>query len=384
MEGGKRGMLSRIAALELCDIDLDVYVLSKPSEPLADNPSSLLKKNCTVFQYQMRKAAGGMLFSKYPICSQKRYVSSMVKDLERRHYDAALYEGEQMMCYRDEGTVSADKHIIYLLDIESRYRRQMAASERNLLHKAAQALEGKKFEWFEKRMASLYDEFLFISIDELSELNEALNACVYSPYSVTSIVEDVVGDGNGPMLYVGDLSLENNYQSLYWFCEMVLPLIIAENDKAELKIIGRIDDRKRKEITSLGVSSNIRIEGYVDNLQQEYENASFVVSPVLYGAGVKAKVVDAMASGQLVVCTSKAIEGTRLVEGKHVMVSDSPEELADICLSILGNRGAYVDIACDGLEFIREEHSLRNHAALLAKCIGCSARNEKTDAHRNN
>ena len=373
MEGGKRGILARLAALNECDVDLDVYVQTKPEEtPIDANMREWSSDHCHIFQYKMRKATPSMLFSRYPICSQKRFTSKMVSDLNKNHYDVALYEGEQMMCYRANNIVSADRHILYLLDIESKYRWQMAASETKVFRKVLQKIEGRRFKAFEKRMKGLFDEFLFISIDELNELKSEIGNCTYSAYSTIEISNEIVGKDCSSMLYVGDLSLENNFKSLYWFCESVLPKI-AENQKdVKLMVVGRVSNENKRLLLKLDSAPYITVCGYVDDLALLYNDSAFVISPVLYGAGVKAKVIDAIGRGQLVVGTSKAIEGTMLKQGVHVLVSDDPNELASVCLQIMQDRNSFLHIAKQGYEYVKKEHSIDSHASLLAQCIGCA------------
>ncbi len=373
MEGGKRGILARIAALRKCDIELDLYIQTKPEEELLDNSASDSSIGCCrIFQYKMKSATPVMLFSKYPICSKKRFTLEMASDLLKRHYDVALYEGEQMMCYRTKNIVSADRHILYLLDIESEYRRQMSASETNILHKFLQRIEGLKFKAFEKKMNSLFDEFLFISIDELNMLESKMGKCTYSAYSTTEISDGIIGKNNSNMLYVGDLSLENNFKSLYWFCEKVLPKIALNQKDVKLIVVGRISEENKRLLLKLDNASSIVVSGYVDDLDQVYADSSFVISPVLYGAGVKAKVIDAIGRGQLVVGTSKAIEGTMLEPGVHVLISDDPADLAAVCSQILYDRSLFSHIAKQGYEYVKKEHSIDSHASVLARCIGCS------------
>ena len=109
--------------------------------------------------------------------------------------------------------------------------------------------------------------------------------------------------------------------------------------------------------------------GYVDDLNQEYRDVACVVCPVLYGAGVKVKVIDAMAMGQLVITTGKGVEGTELENGKHLLVSDDSDELLKICLDVLRNSEKYVSVAEKGFDFIKEYHSIENQAQIMRATI---------------
>jgi O-antigen biosynthesis protein len=53
------------------------------------------------------------------------------------------------------------------------------------------------------------------------------------------------------------------------------------------------------------------------------------VAPLRYGAGMKGKVGEALATGLPVVLTSVAAEGMGLVDGEHVLVADTADAFAD-------------------------------------------------------
>lgn len=371
MEGGKRGILTRIEALANCGYSIDLYLLSKPMEheenDLIDKRTA--RVNCLSFKM---KSSPVMLFGPYPICMQKRYVTDAISELQKHHYDAALYEGEQVSLYRLKNNVNADRHILYFVDIESVYRKELAKAEQSLVRKSLQYREARKFKALERNLDQYFDYFLFISNQErdlyLGTMKIPAERAVYAPYAVTHFRNNTVGsEQSQSLLYVGDLSLENNFLSLLWFCENVFTIVSAKNPNASLRIVGKIDNEKRAKLE--GISSAINVLGYVDSINDEYAMASCVVCPVLFGAGVKAKVVDAISEGQIVIANQKAIEGTGLLGDRHLLISDDEKHLADICLDVLGNRGRYVGIAREGLNYVSKEHSVANHEEILRKVL---------------
>lgn len=223
----------------------------------------------------------------------------------------------------------------------------------------------------EGRLPELFDSHLFVSCDEMEEFarDHGLGPeAKYAPYAVDNIADEtpVVVDA-GRILYVGDMSLDSNYLSVEWFVREVLPKVHADGVTVELRLVGRISDERKKHLESL--DGRVRALGYVDDLDAEYQRACCMISPILYGAGVKVKLIDALARGQIVIANTKACEGTRLLDGENLLVADESDEMAALCSAVLADRDAYLRVARNGLEFIRRYHSKEAQARLFEKEI---------------
>jgi glycosyltransferase involved in cell wall biosynthesis len=96
----------------------------------------------------------------------------------------------------------------------------------------------------------------------------------------------------------------DNANGLSWFIENVLP---GFNNSVDFLIIGSglTGDLYRK-ISQLG---NFKYLGFVDNPYNIIANARALISPLFSGAGVKVKVIEALACGTPVVGTPMSFEG---------------------------------------------------------------------------
>lgn len=370
MGGGKRAMFTRIESLKLLEIDLDVFLLTNPNEGMADI-SAMQSDRCHFHQYMMSKLPPISLAAKYPLCVGRRYVSELADRLTGSFYDAVIYEGAQVGSYRFEDKVNARRHILYYHDIESRYRAELARSEQNGLRRYLQNRESKLFAQMEERLPALFDSHLFVSCDEMGEFASKYglgNEAKYAPYAVDCIAKDAPVDVDaGRILYVGDMSLDSNYLSVEWFVREVLSKVHVDEANVELRLVGRISDERKLHLETL--DRRVRVLGYVDDLDSEYKKASCMISPILYGAGVKVKLIDALARGQIVIANKKACEGTKLLDGENLLVADEPVKMARLCNAVLTDRNAYMRIAYNGLEFIRKYHSKDAQARLFEREI---------------
>lgn len=370
MSGGKRAMFTRIESLRLLDVDLDVFLLTNQNEGMADI-SALQSEHCHIYQYMMSKLPPIRLAAKYPICVGRRYVQELADRLANSYYNAIFYEGAQVGSYRFEGKVNADRHILYYHDIESSYRAQLAKSERSGFQRYLQNRESRLFARMEEHLPELFDSHLFVSCDECERFSKEHNlgdAAKYAPYSVDFIADEVPVDTTpGRMLYAGDMSLDSNFRSVEWFVREVLPKVSFDKGEIELRLVGRIDEERGRYLESL--NPHVRVPGYVDDLDAEYNEACCFVALILYGAGVKVKLIDAMARGQIVIANTKACEGTHVMEGENLLVGDEPEEIAKLCSEVLNHRDDFICIARNGLSYIRKYHSKEAQADLLSKEI---------------
>lgn len=372
MEGGKRGMLGRIEALASNEnYEVDVYLLSKPEE-IDNKRYKYLESSNVIYKEFVINKASTVLFSSLPISVAKRYIKECRKELQNNSYDVAIYEGEHVSSYRLKNIVNANRHLLYMHDIESDYRRDLSKSETRKLISLAQRIESNKYRRLENRIHDLFDITMFVSVNEIEKYGERFpekkDTFVYLPHVVGHISSNVANNSNHTeILYFGNMILDNNFRSIKWFVESVFPLIIQQRPDVKLKLIGNISQENKSYL--LNCSENIEILGYVEDLEKEISDACLIVSPVLYGAGVKVKIIDALASGQIVITNSKTLEGTRLIPNVDVLVADDPDEFALKCCNVLEDREKFIQIASNGLEHIRNEHSLLYQIKILDSVI---------------
>lgn len=118
---------------------------------------------------------------------------------------------------------------------------------------------------------------------------------------VLNIFPDTIND-----YYVlfGDWKRLDNYNGLMWFIQNVYDKL---PDGLCLKIIGRgMPEQYLQEIVK---RSKIEVLGYVDNPYQIISNSQAMICPLFSGAGVKFKVIEALACGVPIIGTDIAFEG---------------------------------------------------------------------------
>ncbi len=119
----------------------------------------------------------------------------------------------------------------------------------------------------------------------------------------------------------------DNYQGLLWFINNILPHITCQ-----VTIIGGgLSTEIQKQIKSY---SNINYMGFVNNPYPIISNSKALISPLFNGAGVKVKVIEALACGTPIIGTKIAFEGIDYKFQKFMIEASNPSEFIHAIKSI--------------------------------------------------
>ena len=94
---------------------------------------------------------------------------------------------------------------------------------------------------------------------------------------------------------------------------------------------------------------NVVIEGWVPSVRQVYDNCKVFVAPLRSGAGIKGKVVDALAHGVPCVLSPVAAEGIAARDGVDVFIADSPDVWVKAIATLYSDMGVWNDMSRQAL-----------------------------------
>lgn len=245
-----------------------------------------------------------------------------------------------------------NQHNIEYLSFKS-----IAQNENNILKKTIYYFEYLKMSLFEK---CLYNKKIFSGITFVSSDDEKIFKKKYKFYNTqlipvgvninNLIVEKKIADNN--FIFIGKMNYMPNIQAMKWFCDKIWPKIKSNLKNANLYIVGKdptVDVIKLK-------SESIIVTGTVESVKPYLDIASVYIIPLQSGGGVKVKLLEALGSGQLVVTTSKGIEGTEFKHHKHVLVANDEQSFADACIDASTNRTKYHYLVENSKELILNKY----------------------------
>lgn len=133
------------------------------------------------------------------------------------------------------------------------------------------------------------------------------------------------------VLFVGS-NTHFNAEGLAWFLKACWPAVRAARPHARLHIVGSVS--RRFGLLPEGVMAF----GVIEDLADIYASAGVVIVPVLGGAGLKIKLVEALAAGKAIVSTSAAAKGIQDQVVPAVVMEDEPDRFAAAVVALMDNR----------------------------------------------
>lgn len=197
------------------------------------------------------------------------------------------------------------------------------------LQRALLQREMRLMEQAENAAPGQFDRCLLINEQEAEVLRArtgAQNIFSVPPYVRVREVPPSARPVDPPrFLFLGNLSYPANAYGLSRLLSEAIPQLFATLPGARFDIVGGgASPALRAQAASLG--ERVRLHGFVDDLDGVLAQATALVAPVVYGTGVKIKVIDALARGLPIVTTPTGVEGIEVADGREGFVR---EELAD-------------------------------------------------------
>lgn len=154
---------------------------------------------------------------------------------------------------------------------------------------------------------------------------------------------------NKNIIFYGAMGRKENYLSVKWFIETVMPLI----KDADIKLIV-IGGGGSKTLKSLN-KDNIQILGYVPNLNKYFQESLCLIAPLVLGAGIKVKVLEAFSAGIPVLTNNIGIEGIPAKSGKDYLHCEEPIDYITNINYLINNMEKTDDISKNARNLINEK-----------------------------
>ncbi len=165
------------------------------------------------------------------------------------------------------------------------------------------------------------------------------------------------------LIFTGSFRYHVNYEAMQWFVSKVFPFVLEKIPSAELVITG---DHANLPLPS---NKNLTLSGYVDDIKSLIASSSVALAPLWNGGGTRLKILEAMAVGTPMVATSKGAEGLDAVPGKHLFVSDDPQQFAKYVICLLQDTQIHNFISQNALGFVRENNDWRAMMPLFLNLV---------------
>ncbi|MNX71028.1 GDP-mannose-dependent alpha-(1-2)-phosphatidylinositol mannosyltransferase [compost metagenome] len=170
---------------------------------------------------------------------------------------------------------------------------------------------------------------------------------------VDFFASDYAEDVRPAIVFTGAMGYGPNAEAVEFLIEQVLPLIHARRPDVRLMVVGR--DPSPRLLSHR--SPLLEVTGQVEDIRPYLGKATVVVCPLLTGAGIKNKVLEAMAAGKAIVATPIAMEGIPATDGAQVLVRAEPEAIASAVLELLASPELRQAMGREAQRFVRSHFS---------------------------
>lgn len=168
-------------------------------------------------------------------------------------------------------------------------------------------------------------------------------------------------EGRAHLSFLGNYQHAPNAEGVLWFAREVMPLLETDLPELEFFIYG---SSMSDEIKALD-GDRIHAQGFVEVIGDAYDKHRIFVAPLLSGAGIKGKVLAALAQGVPCVLTPTAAEGIGLRHGLDCMIAQTPEDWAAAITSLQNDDALWHKISENARDYVRQSFSFETGRTLM-------------------
>jgi len=219
----------------------------------------------------------------------------------------------------------------------------------------------KIYSWLQYHKLLKYELFIYSGFDlcimiskndlEYVKSNSSVTEATYIPVGIDEKLlsftkKDVIPHS---IAHIGHTDWYPNYDSLNWFIGEIFPRVLNKYSDATLYVYG--GGSLHNLTIPTDIKKNVKVMGFVDDLWENLSSIALCVVPLRIGGGIRVKILELLASSNLVVTTSVGKEGIGVVNREHILVADSSDAFAKQIIEIFNGYDAS-QIISNGRDFI--------------------------------
>lgn len=163
--------------------------------------------------------------------------------------------------------------------------------------------------------------------------------------------------------FLGGYRHPPNVRAVEFFATEVMPLLRRRRPGIRFRIYGSFPPASFARLAG----EDVIVEGFVDRVEDALDRARLFVAPLLTGAGLKGKVIEALASGVPAVLSPIAAEGVGVRDGLEAAIARTPQEWAERIAALYDDEAAWAAMARAATSFVAEAYSFDRARAILKR-----------------
>ena len=228
----------------------------------------------------------------------------------------------------------------------------------------------------ELTLAMECDCTIYLSEEERLVVSDACGAAAEDNSIVFPYVADVPAtadgtDGRKHVLFLGGFGHPPNTDAVIYLKEHIWPSLRDLLPRsAKLLIVGSNPPEKVRNLAD----DRVDVMGFVPDLLPVFASARVCVAPLRYGAGIKGKVIHALAHGVPPVISPLAAEGIGLADGRHALIAEDPAAFAEGVRHLFADDALWAEMRSEGIAFVEENYSWSRCLARCAEALEVAGR----------
>lgn len=260
-------------------------------------------------------------------------------------------------------------------NVEHAVLRRFASTRRDPVTRAAAAVEWRRVRTYEAEVCRASRLVLVVSDVDRQALRALAGRS--TPFAVVPIAVDAGAitplpepPRDGHVLFLGGLHWPPNADALAWFVTSSWPAVRGARPEATFVSVGRDD---ASVASACREQPGVTLTGHVTDITPYVARSRVLVVPMRAGSGMRVKILDAMARGVPIVTTSVGVEGIDAVPGVHLLVADTPSDLAAAVVRVLDDDALARRLAREARAFVLARYDVAAVERTLLSAIGRAA-----------
>lgn len=302
---------------------------------------------------------------------ESKEMHALIKDvLSQGEFDWIQIEGIEMARYYAE-SVAARARVVFD-DHNAEYMLQRSAFESDVrspvrwLGALYSLIQWRKLVRFERKVCMEVDSVVAVSRSDDKALR-ALDSCI-TPIIIPNGVDTdfyhyAPEDTNSSLLvFTGKMDFRPNIDAMLWFCRDILPILRKTFPDVRLKIVGQ---KPSYRVSSLAQNQGVVVTGAVEDVRPFISEAAVYVVPLRMGSGTRLKILEAMAMGKAIVSTRRGAEGIECLDGRELILADTPDEFATSIGTLLQSEARRKELGGNARRLVEEKYEWKQIVPLF-------------------
>lgn len=262
------------------------------------------------------------------------------------------------------------RHVLDLVDVDS-IKWQSYADESSVPLRWIYGTEARRLRLIE---AGRHDHFDAVTVTTSAEA-QAYQKHVGQRANLTVVANGVDLEYFHPqpdnesksIVFIGVLNYKPNIDGIVWFVEKVMPRLLESEPAAKIYIVGR---HPTPRVLELAGQAGTDVVGSVSDVREYLRKASVVVAPLLMARGIQNKVLEAMASARVVVCSPSAAEGVDAEADVQLLVADEPSQWVDQLTRVMNDGNLRRQVATAARQRVEQRYDWERTIQPMIDLIG--------------